>query len=74
MEHDKEIVSRFVAIVHIVGTSEVSKVLGCPKQQLYSLRKRKDFPKPITSLASTPIWDINDILAFKKTWVRRTIK
>ncbi len=71
MENNETIVSREVAIVHIIGTSEVAKILGCPKQQLYSLRKRKDFPNPITVLASTPIWDSNDIVAFKKTWVRR---
>lgn len=56
----------------IGGVFEISQVLGCTKQQIFSLRKKPEFPKPIAHLAATPIWDIEDILAFKRTWVRRS--
>ena len=55
----------------LAGTAEVATELDCPKQQLYSLRKRKDFPKPLTSLAATPVWDIRHIRDFKQTWIRK---
>jgi hypothetical protein len=55
----------------LAGTAEVANELQCPKQQLYSLRKREDFPKPITSLAATPVWDIRHIRDFKQSWERR---
>lgn len=59
-------------ITDLGGTSEVASLLECPRQQIHSLRKRSDFPPPITSLAATPIWDLRDIQQFKETWKRRT--
>lgn len=55
----------------IGGVYEISNVLGCTKQQIFSLRKRDDFPRPIVELAATPVWDIDEILEFKKNWIRR---
>lgn len=55
----------------LAGTAEVAKELQCPKQQLSALRKREDFPKPITTLAATPVWDIRLIRDFKESWERR---
>lgn len=55
----------------LAGTAEVAKELGCPKQQVYSLRKRSDFPEPIIKLAATPIWDIRQVRDFKDNWQRR---
>lgn len=60
-----------IPLVDIVGTAEVATILRCPKQQIHSLRKRSDFPKPLLTLASTPIWNANDIKSFGKTWSRR---
>lgn len=60
-----------VDVSHVIGTAEVAELLKCPKQQIYTLRKRKDFPKPIRTLAATPLWDATDIAAFAATWVRR---
>lgn len=54
------------------GTSEVAELLGCPPQQLYSLRHRQDFPQPLVKLKATPVWDLDEIAAFKLTWKRRT--
>jgi hypothetical protein len=56
---------------HLGGTAEVAEVLGCQRQQLYSLRKRVDFPHPVTELAATPVWDLRLVTDFKKTWIRR---
>lgn len=53
---------------HLLGTSEVAKVLGVSKQQIHALRKKDTFPKPLTILASTPIWDKREIEAFLIKW------
>lgn len=55
----------------LVGVAEVAKELGCHKQQLYSIRKKHDFPDPLILLKATPIWDLRDIRAFKDSWKRR---
>ncbi len=60
-----------IKISDIVGTSEVAEILSCPKQQIHALRKRADFPKPITTLAATPLWNATDIKFFAITWKRR---
>lgn len=56
---------------NICGTAEVAAVLNCPKQQIYALRKTSAFPQPFATLAATPLWDLNDIIAFKASWKRR---
>lgn len=61
-----------IYIYDIGGTAEVAKVLGCPKQQIYALRRRSDFPKPFLMLASTPLWDLKEIKLFASTWKRRS--
>lgn len=53
---------------HLLGTSEVAVVLGVRKQQIHALRKNAKFPKPITVLASTPIWDKREVEAFLAQW------
>ena len=60
-----------IKIDDIVGTSEVADLLDCPKQQIHALRKRADFPKPITTLAYTPLWNAMEIKFFAMTWKRR---
>lgn len=57
---------------NIVGVHEAAVALGCAKQQIAALRKRPDFPAPVTVLAASPIWDLNDIEAFRNTWQRRS--
>ena len=57
---------------HIGGLAEVASELGCAKQQLYSLRRRKDFPPVICELAATPIWDLRDIRDFGRRWKRHS--
>lgn len=62
---------RTIDVSHIGGTSEVANLLGCPKQQIHALRRRKDFPLPVVVIAATPIWDLAEIRKFGETWVRR---
>ena len=58
-------------IAAVIGTAEVAAILECPKQQIYTLRRRKDFPQPLRVIAATPLWNSVDIQNFKTTWVRR---
>lgn len=55
----------------IAGTAEVAAFLECPKQQIHSLQRNPKFPKPITNLAATPVWDLSEVRAFKDSWKRR---
>ena len=57
-----------IAIADICGTAEIASVLGVSKQRIASLRKMKNFPDPVIELASTPLWDKNDIIAFLREW------
>lgn len=63
--------SATIDISNIGGTAEVANLLGCPKQQIHALRRRKDFPRPVCRIAASPIWDLNEIRKFGETWVRR---
>jgi hypothetical protein len=63
--------STSIRAADILGTAEVAALLECPKQQIHTLRKRSDFPIPVATIAATPLWDRNDIITFKTTWVRR---
>lgn len=55
------------------GTAEVAELLGCTRQQIYSLRQREDFPEPEARLAATPVWDLRKISEFKDHWIRRAV-
>ena len=46
------------------GTAEVANLLGCRKTQVYALRQKPNFPKPIAMLAATPVWDLGDFETF----------
>lgn len=63
--------STLVNIHSIIGTAEVADILQCPKQQIYTLRKRKDFPQPIRTIAATPLWNAEEISKFASSWIRR---
>lgn len=58
---------------HLGGTAEVAELLDCQRQQVYSLRKRDDFPEPVIMLAATPVWDLRVVSNFKDSWVRRSV-
>lgn len=60
-----------VPVTQLGGTAEVAKELSCPKQQIHSLRRRKDFPSPVCKLAATPLWDLREVRSFRDSWKRR---
>lgn len=71
MNNNYPVIKRGNISVPVGGVYEISHALNCTKQQIFALRKRDDFPRPLVELAATPVWDIDEVLAFKSTWVRR---
>jgi hypothetical protein len=55
----------------LVGSSELTDVLGVSRQRLHELRQRPDFPKPLSELAATPVWMRSTIDGFVAGWHRR---
>lgn len=66
-DHQREL-ARFPPLV---GVSETTELLGITKQRLAVLRKRRDFPAPVQSLASGPIWRAGDLSTFASGWQRQ---
>lgn len=60
--------SKCIPVEDILGTSEVAEVLGVSKQRIHSLRQTIDFPEPMLQLASTPLWDRQEVMAFLAKW------
>ena len=60
--------SKNIDVDNILGTSEVAEVLGVSKQRIHALRKMVEFPEPVRVLASTPLWDKEEVLAFLAVW------
>jgi predicted DNA-binding transcriptional regulator AlpA len=54
----------------ILGVAEVAAYLGVTKQRVSELAKQPTFPTPV-KLASGPVWDGNEIRAFRRIWRRR---
>ena len=42
---------------HLVGTTEISQMLGVSRQRVTQLSTSSGFPEPIARLAAGPIWD-----------------
>lgn len=55
----------------LVGVKEIAELLGISKQRVSTLSKREDFPKPLESLASGPIWRAGDLTTFAEGWRRK---
>lgn len=60
--------SKCINTENILGTSEVAEVLGVSKQRIHSLRQMAEFPDPFLQLASTPLWDKDEVVAFLSKW------
>ena len=43
-------------VPELVGVHEVAKMLDVSKQRASQLAKKPEFPKPIVTLASGPVW------------------
>ncbi len=55
----------------VLGTTEVSKVLGVSRQRLHELRAQGRFPEPIVELAGGPLWIRASVDRFLAGWARR---
>lgn len=54
----------------LVGVSEIAKMLGLTRQRVSALSKRADFPSPLATLASGPVWRAGDLTTFAAGWRR----
>jgi hypothetical protein len=68
-EHEAELETpNFPALV---GVTEAARMLGISKQRLAQLAARPDFPEPMVSLASGPVWLTSSIRGFERRWTRK---
>ncbi len=54
----------------LVGVSEIAQMLGLTRQRVSTLSKRSDFPSPLATLASGPVWRAGDLTTFAAGWRR----
>jgi predicted DNA-binding transcriptional regulator AlpA len=50
----------------LAGLAEVAQILKVTKRTVQRYTKRDDFPRPIATLAATPVWKRRDIEQWKK--------
>jgi hypothetical protein len=55
----------------LVGVSEVADILGVTRQRASALAKSPDFPDPVATLASGPVWTRPSLTRFIDEWPRR---
>lgn len=55
----------------LVGVTEIARMLGLTKQRVSTLSRREDFPTPLATLASGPIWRAGDLSTFAAGWRRK---
>lgn len=57
-----------MAALELVGSQELTRLLGVNRARVYQLSQRDDFPRPVAVLAMGSIWDLAEI----KAWAERT--
>jgi hypothetical protein len=55
----------------LVGVSEIADILGVTRQRASALAKSADFPAPVATLASGPVWTRPSLNRFVDRWPRR---
>ncbi|HLF70366.1 MAG TPA: hypothetical protein VI541_05360 [Actinomycetota bacterium] len=55
----------------LLGVKELAELLCVSKQRVWELRNIEGFPKPLTTLASTPVWTESSVQHFLQEWKRR---
>lgn len=55
----------------LVGVAEVATLLKVTKQRVSKLAQSRDFPRPVVTLASGPIWRRSTVARFASHWPRR---
>ena len=53
---------------HLMGITEIARLLGVSRQRAHQLAHGEDFPEPVAVLAAGPIWETTQIEA----WAERT--
>ena len=53
---------------HLVGATEIAKLLGLTRQRVHQLAALDDFPRPTAILSSSIIWEREAV----EEWARRT--
>lgn len=50
-----------------MGAAEIAALLGVSRQRVHQLRSTyRDFPEPISVLATGPVWDAADVRAWQR--------
>jgi predicted DNA-binding transcriptional regulator AlpA len=57
--------------MELVGAVEIAELLGVSRARVHQLASRKEFPKPVATLAMGSIWRKRDIERWAETWPRR---
>lgn len=52
----------------LVGTAEISELLGVSRQRVHQLTSAEDFPEPVARLSAGAIYDRSEVEA----WARST--
>ena len=55
----------------ILGTTEVTELLGVSRQRLHELRNSRRFPAPAYEVAATPLWIRSTVDSFLAGWERK---
>ena len=53
---------------HLMGLTEVARLLGVSRQRAHQLAQAEGFPAPTVQLASGPVWETKDV----EEWARMT--
>jgi hypothetical protein len=61
----------FHAELDVVGSREVSDLIGVSRQRLLQLRQEGRLPEPDAQLAATPVWKMSTIEGFLWGWRRK---
>lgn len=62
---------RWVRSENVYGTTEVAHLLnvGVAAVSMWT-RRKPEMPDPLRMLASGPVWDVTDVLAWYRRWKR----
>lgn len=51
---------------HLVGLTEIARMLGVSRQRVGQLAKVEGFPEPTVVLAAGPVWESADVEAWAR--------
>jgi predicted DNA-binding transcriptional regulator AlpA len=52
--------------MELAGLAELAEMLGVTKRTAVRYTKRPGFPRPIATLAATPVWRAEDLTSWKQ--------